>query len=330
MSQKYNLLRNGSKSVDEEVTVINVENEVEDEVEESFTKDVSVDNYVNDDPPTPELNIMNLDLIERVVDKVGVRIREDVGAIIESLKIDLLAELNKRDARMAELENEVIFLRDSMASSMATSGSKINALEAKVVELSESIEAIKATSPDPASHANALPTIDNVIAGDSIVKHVDVSILEGNCQLICLPGARARQVDNAVRKLAKTANIKNLVLHYGTNSITHMSPLGVCKEIEASIRRTQFELPNTSLHFSALLPKIDSSFNRGINFINNYICDLTNELEMGFVQHASFSLQGHLSKRMYSPTEWREEMPIHPSHEGALLMSTNYKLHLLK
>ena len=210
---------------------------------------------------------------------------------------------------------------------MASSGSKINALETQVAEYAATVNALKlapATSAAP-----TLPTIDNVIAGDSIVKHVDVDLLQGVNKLICLPGARPRQVHLAVRKLAKTANIKNLVLHYGTNSIALQSPLAVCREIADSLHRVQVEMPNTNIHFSAILPKIDSSFNRTINFINNFVCDLSNDMEIGFINHSSFSQHGHLNKKLFSPTEWKDMMPIHPSHEGALLLSTNYKMHLL-
>ena len=117
--------------------------------DESFSKDVPE----NSPPYSPDILSMNMDLIERLVGKVGDRIREDMGVIFEGLKVDLLNEIAKRDAeisksnaRTTELENEVQFLRDSMASSMASSGSKINALENKVVELSASIDAIKAAS----------------------------------------------------------------------------------------------------------------------------------------------------------------------------------------
>ena len=325
MAQRYSL-RSGSKIAEE--TDVNDSSDInghvaDDKLDESFTKETL------SPPPTPEPNAY-IDIIERMVEAVGERIREDIGVIFDGLKLDILSEVKKNNSQMAELEGEVQFLRDSMASSNAASSSKISALEAQVRDLTTTIESIKAASLDPTTHANALPTIDNVIAGDSIVKHVDVSGLEGKSELICLPGARPRQVENAVRKLAKTANIKNLVLHYGTNSISSLPPLDICKEIEESVRRTQLELPNTSIHLSALLPKIDSTYNRTINFINNYICDMTNDMDFGFVQHSSFAFQGHLSKRMYSPSEWKDQMPIHPSHEGARLMSTNFKLHLCK
>jgi hypothetical protein len=309
MSKSHNL-RNGVKTVEEdEVTAVFVE-----------------DNVENGNVPMDDCNalhLMNIEICEQVVERFGVRVRENIGAIVESLKIDMLTELKKRDDRMSELETEVIFLRDAMA----VSSVKLSALEATVAKFSANIDTF--AHPLQASAA-PLPTIDNVIAGDSIVKHVNVGAIEGENQLICLPGAKSHKVHAAVRKLARTANIKNLILHYGTNNIPHQSPMSICREISDSLHRIQHELPNTAIHFSAILPKIDNRGNRYINFINNFICDLCQDIGIGFIQHTSFCQHGFLNKKLYAPTEWREGLPIHPSHEGALLLTTNFKLHLLK
>ena len=102
----------------------------------------------------------------------------------------------------------------------------------------------------------------------------------------------------------------------------------VCHEIRDSLHRAQHEMPDTKIHFSAILPKISDAANRGINFVNTYVCDVTNDLGMGFVQHSSFCENHYLVEKLYSPTEWKDGRPLHPSHEGARLLSTNFKAHL--
>ena len=334
MSRKHSL-RNRAKVVAE----IEEENEVDVEGGIAVTVDASPTPAPTPAPTPVEdcdvMNIMNMDLYEKLVEKFGTRVMQDMGAIVEGLKADLLAEFKNRDAKIVELESEVICLRDTIAisaSNHATLNAKFTALDAKHTALEAKVtELLTNRATDPTATALPCPPrpiIDVVIAGDSIVKHVDIESIEGNNRLICLPGARANRVMAAVRKLAKTADIKDLVLHYGTNNLPQQQLLTVCHEIRDSLHRAQHEMPNTNIHFSAILPKIDESANRGINFVNNYACDVTNDLEIGFVQHSSFCENGYLVRKLYSPSEWEKGRPLHPSHEGARLLTNNFKLHL--
>ena len=130
MSRIHNL-RNGAKVIDDaEVDV--------------FAEEVRDGKAPVDDCNTLEL--MNRNLCEQLVDKFGTRVMDDLGAIVESLKSDLLAEFKKRDERFLNLESEVICLRDSMAISAV----KLAALEAKVASLSANPDII-VTPPPPSS-----------------------------------------------------------------------------------------------------------------------------------------------------------------------------------
>ena len=241
-------------------------------------------------------------------DKFAVKLREEFEKIVVSLKSELTNELLKRDKRIVSLESEVISLTTSL-----------NESSAKIVTLETQFEA---STPPPKSN------IDTVVAGDSIVKHINVDNLDGNNQLICLPGARAHKVHRAVRDLASTANIKNLVLHFGTNNIPQQHPGEVTSEIAGTLKQLQLELPDTNIHFSAILPKLDPAFNRGINCINFNIFNLCERNSIGFIQHPNFCRYGQLNKALYAPTEWKNARPIHPSHEGAMSLHTDIKLHL--
>ena len=204
MSEPYKNLRSSQKFV---INMVNEEVEVEEE------------EVVKMDEKESGLSLMNMDLCEAIVDKFGNRLREEVGAIVESLKADLLSELRTQKNQITELENENILLRENQAASNA----KIVKLETDVAELSLEVAFLTAAPRLPPSAVDReppvpLPVIDTLVAGDSIVKHVDVNAIGGeNNRLICLPGATAVKVLHAVKKVAKTAQIKNLVLHYGTN-----------------------------------------------------------------------------------------------------------------
>jgi hypothetical protein len=285
-------------------------------------------------------SLMNMDLCESIVDKFGARLREEVGAIVDSLKLDLLSEFQKRDNRIdelervnlkqdnriAELESELCLVRGSQAAATAN----VAALESKVADFAAKIESLSLAS-NVSVPAVPLPIIDTLVAGDSIVKHIDVSVIEGaDNRLICCPGATAVKVLREVRDVAKSARIKNLVLHYGTNYIPQQSMSSIIREISDSLHRVQYELPDTSIHFSAILPKICNAANRGINIVNSCIRDLCRVLGIGFIQHEGFSREGVLQQKMYSPSEWKDGRPLHPSHKGAEALSINYKLHLLQ
>ena len=273
---------------------------------------------------------VNDKLCEAIVDRFAERLRIEFGAIVDSLKCDLREELGKHDQLISDLRAEQIMLRDTVASDQA----KISQLECQVAELALEVAMLQAapphSSPTPPATSTPLYTYETVVAGDSIVKHLDVGSLPGeNNHLICLPGARAHKVHHAVAKLAKSASFKNLIFHAGTNSIPYKSTMDVCHELENTLKRLQLDLPDTALHFSALLPKMDYRFNRNINFVNSYICDVCDDLGINFIQHSSFSRNNILNKALFSPSEWKEGRPVHPSHEGVDLMLLNMKLQLI-
>ena len=308
--------------------IVNVELGEVEEVEEEI---VMMDEEENG------LSLMNTNLCQAIVDKFGTRLREEVGAIVESLKEDLLSELQSQKSQITALESENIMLRDNQAASNA----KITKLEKDVAELSLEVALLNAAPRPPPSAVDReppapLPVIDTLVAGDSIVKPVDVSVIGGeDNRLICLPGATAVKVLHEVKKVAKTARIKNLVLHYGTNYIPGQDIASIIREVSDSLHRISHELPDTKIHFSAILPKVCTAASHGISIVNNCLRDLCHIIDIGFIEHPtfehpSFKHQGVLNEKMYSPHEWKEWRPVHPSHEGARTLSINYKLHLLK
>jgi hypothetical protein len=248
--------------------------------------------------------------------------------LVADLKTYIATELSKSDHRIKSLESEIEGLKDALTDSY----SKINRLEENISEVKALFE-----NAAPATQAPSAPppeSIDTVVAGDSIVKHLKLDELDGNNRLICLPGARSHKVHLAVRKLAKSASMKNLVLHFGTNHfgtnhLPDQSPSRVANEIAETLKRIQCELPDTKLYYSAILPKFDSFYNRGINFINTSIAVLCREYDIGFIQHTAFCRRGVLSKTLYAPTEWQQGRPLHPSHEGARTLQTNIKLGMI-
>ena len=138
---------------------------------------------------------------------------------------------------------------------------RISALEAELVcqkHLTDDLKlAVASSNPQPVSEKQLLSV---VVAGDSIVKHVDVSDLSsGTNKLICSPGARPHKVLRDIALLAESSKIENLVLHVGTNNIPMnindarrgQPPLHIAAELKQSLKTIQLQNPSTKVHFSA-------------------------------------------------------------------------------
>ena len=105
----------------------------------------------------------------------------------------------------------------------------------------------------------------------------------------------------------------------------------VANEISDSLKRLQIELPDTKIHFSAILPKFDPYYSKGINFINRQVKALCKDYGMGFIHHPEFhDAQGLLVEKLYSPSEWRLWKPLHPSHDGVSSLMKDFERHLAR
>jgi hypothetical protein len=112
------------------------------------------------------------------------------------------------------------------------------------------------------------------------------------------------------------------------NNIPHQVPCEISRELTDHLERLQLELPETNISFSTILPKIGAKFNHGINYINTVMDEVCYDLGVGYIQHSAFCERGQLTKKLFSPSEWKEDRPVHPSHEGVKVMMMNIRLEL--
>ena len=323
MSKKHNL-RNRS-SIDEVVV-----NEDEDE------------NVANteDTPDTPDTPVTPVDII---LQKFGDKLKSELDVIVQSLKSDLAAQfatqladqLRSRDEQIACLTDYGIS-RDIRISALET---KVSLLEQTVRDANANFEKNLDTICDEVDRIadnhqktpSSPPKIDTLIAGDSIIKHFGVDNLgEGyENELLCIPGARAHKVHRAILNHVKGAVPNDLVFHAGTNHIPQQTPDEVVTDLTSTLMQLQLDLPETKIHFSAILPKFDPYYNRGIRYINQRILALCKIHGMGFIHHRGFlHRNGDLNEKFFSPTEWWQWEPLHPSHDGVRALESDIKRHL--
>lgn len=245
---------------------------------------------------------MPVDGMDDMFEKFAAVLRAEISKVVEELKASFKCELASRDARIHALEEELAAQKERLPP------------------------------------AQPKQVIDVVIAGDSIVKHVDVAQDLPSSQLICLPGAKGHAVHRAVNSLAETADIKQLVLHFGTNNIPMniakarqiCPPAAIAGDLISTLQNIQTNHPSTKLHFSALLPKVDRVFNQGIDIINIIVKDFCDHNDIGFVCHPDFCIDGKFKKDYFAPREWREHRALHPSSDGAKYISANITNYLKK
>ena len=192
------------------------------------------------DPKKNMLVEVTDDKFEKSVDSICNKFREkitiEINKIVNDLKKDLEAELQKRDERIAKLVADVTILQNKLANS-----------DNKITEIEESINIIQENVNQALAPAPGKDDINTVVAGDSIVKHVKVEEYPGNNELICIPGARSQKIHRALRERAETGNFKNLVLHFGTNRIPQQNTHIVAREIGKTLKQIQLDFPDTHI-----------------------------------------------------------------------------------
>ena len=88
----------------------------------------------------------------------------------------------------------------------------------------------------------------------------------------------------AFKKNHGNTSVKSIIVHVGTNHPLQENTVDVANKICRLLVHTSTEFPNTSIYFSAILPKFGRSFNRMINYVNNEVFNLClDNLKMEFI-----------------------------------------------
>ena len=143
--------------------------------------------------------------------------------------------------------------------------------------------------------------LDLVIVCDSIGRHLDLNRIypQVNNKLVCLRGGKINDVKLAVEELHASFSIKCLVLHVGINHTPEEKPLHVANQLLSLIANVKRILPSTMIFYSAMLPKHNSSWLRGINLINETVFNATNVLGFVGIPHPAFAQRGIINESLF-------------------------------
>lgn len=250
-------------------------------------------------------------------------LKKDIDSLVSNLK----NEIEKRDKKIShmqvQIDDQTITILE-MQEKLCSHNDRILASEQNT---SANENVTESSNIDPAKES-----IENIIVGDSIIKHVkSENLSEHVTEVISGSGARIEMVYEKIDELSETYNAQNIVLHIGSNNIPHDRPATVASKIIKLVKHVQTKMPKTRIHVSAILPKHGSSFLRGIDMINCQLFDSSFVHGFNFIAHPnSFARNGHLNPRMFAPTEVRLDNPVHLSYAGVAQLERNIKHHLSK
>ena len=181
---------------------------------------------------------------------------------LENKIVEKEAEIDKLKQKVAALENS------DRQQSLSELKNQIENIERKIneIELNNDPEiSFDLREPPTKGKKNIL------LIGDSIVNHIDIKKItddESSIDLHCIPGARCDQIYDRLSELTKITDYAKIVCHVGTNYVPQHGPEFVSNKILDFLHKIQMQAPNSKICWSPILPKIDDSFNPGINTIN--------------------------------------------------------------
>ena len=118
-----------------------------------------------------------------------------------------------------------------------------------------------------------------------------------------------------------THDVAHCVVHVGSNHAPEEPPHVVTLKITSLLKELRKNLPNTSIHFSAILPKHDIEneidFTPGINFINWRVRQYATKIGYSFIGHPKFHDQSN------SRLICRDG--LHPSYSGVTQMAMDIR-----
>ena len=281
--------------------------------------------------------------------------KEDLRAFLakietnfESIADGFKLELESRDTKILNLEEEIVTLKESVENNKNDYKNIIERLDQ--LENDAAIDVHRTSFA--ASNLDSLPNTENesvtpeivndqdhellndddesieqkealdfVCLGDSIVRWLDLDKIKPGSinKKFCLPGAQIEDIRDALLEINDNFEVRNLYLHVGSNEIPQKSPFEVAKELTNLLTEIKVFMPLTKVYVSTILPKIDSSYIDGINQLNFLLCSSCNILGFVLVQHQAFCNRGIINSNLFAYDQ------IHLNRSGIAQLARDIK-----
>lgn len=265
-----------------------------------------------------------LNISEKLCNKIELLAsKSDIDQLISKLESRFQSELEQRDKRIHELECRIIDLEGQNISTT----DKFMEFRSQISLLENNIETqiVERSSTEIALDINTKEELELAVVGDSITKYIQPDTVRPDVATknVFKRGGHICDAYVQVCELNDQYNVKELILHTGSNHIPEQDPLSVAYELLSAIDRIKQMMPQTKLYVSAILPKHHVSFIPGINIINRHLYNVRNMVGFEFIQHRAFCARGIVNERLYAIDR------IHPSYSGSRQLENDFREALL-
>ena len=227
----------------------------------------------------------------------------------EEIRAEFNEELQKRDDKISELENQIRSIRIETGT------------EEDIEDLIEE-ETWDYGDGDVVDKEE----LDYLSSGDSIIMHLDpMAVVPGNSVNISLRGKSTAEVRECIKEKLRTCNVKVISIHSGSNSIPQKPADEVANELIGLAKSIKNKTPNTKVVISGILPKLHCSLNPGINYIYNKLDRNQRRFGYKFARHPQFCQYGVFKYQLFMYPEVQTHRPIHISRAGESCLQANLK-----
>ena len=123
------------------------------------------------------------------------------------------------------------------------------------------------------------------------------------------------------RENHQEAALTNVIIYFGTDRLPRNHPSNITTKI-SNLYATK-EFPNTSIYFSAILPKFNYTFFEMINHVNSEVFQLCSYYhQLRFIQHQDFAVDDEMNKKLF----WKDM--IHTSNNGLRQLAKYFIKHI--
>ena len=257
-------------------------------------------------------------IIDPLVEKLASK--DDIDTFVKFIDGKFKDELKIRDDKIEVLESKNAELE-----------SRISAIElglkghqSTVVEQQLPYDQFDCTFPDRSDVEEARPELDLLVIGDSNVRFLKTDEINPgkSSKIDCTGGGKLHHIRENLIKQHEAYDIRNAVIHVGSNHIPTDRPIDVARKLESFLKAVKLAMPNTFLHFSAILPKLSNSYLPGINYVNEHIFNVCRSLHIAFIQYPGFAQNGLTNPSLFGRDR------IHTNPRGQAIMSKHIKIAL--
>ena len=247
----------------------------------------------------------------------------ELNELFESVTIFVNEEIKKRDDKIENLEKKI----NELTEKQLEIENKITKIEKNEIQRSPTAkQTVDTNKPVESKQIHEKKEVDVCLIGDSIIRHVDLDrINPGKHNLkICKPGGTVENAHNDIKSAFHNNKIKRLIICTGTNLIPKQKPVFVLKELITLIEDVRFNMPDTQIFISSILPKHGTTYASGINYVNRKLNEASKFYNFDFIFNLQFQSEGKQNSTMFAQDQ------LHLSKRGVAQLAMNFKYRLKK